>query len=351
MKFASKIYRQFVFTHEFFRFLMVDRVRIKKDNIILITGRRGQGKTTVALKLILGFNDLDKIQEYYNKEINAGKEEKDKVKHKLDKFTSFNMHEDMAFEKKALQDLCRETRMGFILADEAVTAVARRNAMTRSNKLLHEILTINRKNFNTIFFCLPSVEDFDVSILQYITCWIHVDGRGLACVMMPLAQSLFGRKSWDVDKMKKIYDKFIEDNPRTTNVPYWLFDNFRGYIKFSKLSKAIEEKYIKIAHEKKNRDSENNGEEKTIKKPRLDDVKTTLLKELATQIIEGKIKNPEEYYKYCGELEFKKDRLNREMNELLAQLGDGRTAIKAIRDNHAKAESKEEIFKNTRFKL
>ncbi len=239
---------------------------------------------------------------------------------------------------------------GFILADEAVTNAARRNSMSKPNKILHEVLTINRKNHNTVFFCLPSVEDFDLSILQYITCWIHIDDRGLACVLLPNSKSIFGRKNWDIDKMKKVYDKYLEDNPRATNVPYWLFDNFRGYIKFGKLSKAIEEKYLRIAHEKKNKDNEE-GESGKKKSPRLDENTTKLLKEIASKIMKGELKNSEDYYKYCGELEFKKERLNKEVNELLVAEGDGRTATKAIRDNHSKAQSKEEIMKNTRYKL
>ena len=289
-RFLSKIYRQFVFTHEFFRFLLVDRVMIEKDNIILVTGKRGDGKTTVSLKIVMGFDDLQKIEEFYNKEMNIGKEEK--VLYKLKDFTSFNIEEDMAFQRKELQRLCRELKRGFILADEAIVNVARRNAMTRANKILHEILTVNRKNYNTIFFCLPSIEDFDVSILQYVTCWIHIDDRGLACVLMPHTKSIFGRKTWDVERMKKIYDKFLEENPRTTTVPYWLFDNFRGYIQFGKLSKSIEEKYLEIANQKKNRNIEEEEDKLNVKKPRLDETKTNLLKDIANKLINVVLPTP-----------------------------------------------------------
>ncbi len=347
MKFSSKIYRRFVFTQNFFRFLLIDRVKIEKDNIVLVTGKRGSGKTTVALKTIMGFNDIQKIEEYYNKERNIGKEEK-KV-YKLKEITPFNMEDDMAFQRNELQTLCRETQRGFILADEAVVNVARRNAMTRANKILHEILTINRKNFNTIFFCLPSVEDFDVSILQYITCWIHVDDRGLACVLMPGAKSIFGRKTWDIDKMKKSYDKFLEENPRATTVPYWLFDNFRGYIKFGKLNKDVEEKYLKIAHDKKNRDTEEDDNGKSRMKPRIDETKMNLLNKITNKIVSGELTDTSDYYKYCGELDFKKDKLNKEINEILAKLGDGRTANKAIKENSNKKKIKEE--RTTRFRI
>lgn len=346
MKFSSKIYRRFVFTQNFFRFLLVDRVKIEKDNIILVTGSRGSGKSTIALKIIMGFNDIEKVETYYNLERNIGKEEK--KTYKLKEITPFNMEEDMAFQRNELQKLCRETKRGFILADEAVVNVARRQAMSKANKILHEILTINRKNFNTIFFCLPSVEDFDVAILQYITCWVHVEDRGLACVLMPGAKSIFGRKTWDIDKMKKTYDKFLEENPRATTVPYWLFDNFRGYIKFGKLNNDVEEKYLKIAHDKKNMDTEED-DASVKRKPRLDETTTKLLNEISEKIVSGEITDSANYYKYCGELDFSKTKLNKEINEILAKLGDGRTANKAIKENSDKKKVKEE--RTTRFRI
>lgn len=348
MKFSSKIYRRFIFSQDFFRFLLVDRVFIEKDNIVLITGARGSGKTSYSLRMITGFDNFRKIEEYYNKEANINK--KEKILYKLENYTSFVMEEHMAFQRKELQELCRSIKRGFVLADEAIVNVARRNAMSKANKILHEILTINRKNFNTIFFCLPSVEDFDISILQYITIWVHIDSRGLGCVMLPNAKSIFGRKTWDIDKMKKTYDKFLEENPRATQVPYWLFDNFRGYIKFGKLPKSLEERYLDIAHEKKNRDTKEEESNK-IKKPRLDDTKSKLLNEIADNLISGKIKDSADYYKYCGDLEFKKDRLNKEIAEILAKKGDGRTANKVIKENNDKYKAKKELIGSNRFKL
>ena len=217
--------------------------------------------------------------------------------------------------------------------------------MTKANKILHQIITINRKNFNTVFFCLPSIEDFDVSILQYVTHWIHIDDRGLAAILLPNPTSIFGRKKWDVDKMKKIYDKYLEDNPRSSQVPYWLFDNFRGYIRFKKLPKGIEEKYLSIAHKKKNAELEEAEKaEKKESKFKYTDNQQTILNKLAEDLIGGKINDSSDYYKYCGELEFNKSRLNSVIGELLAKLGDGRTASQVIRDTKR---NNEEVYQES----
>ena len=209
--------------------------------------------------------------------------------------------------------------------------------MTKANRLLHEVLTINRKNSNTVFFCLPSIEDFDLSILQYVTHWIHIDDRGLGCILMPESKSIFGKKTWDVDRMKKTYDKFLEDNPTVISVPYWLFDNFRGYIRFKKLTKLVEERYLKIAHEKKNVESDT--EETKKKELRIPKEKMDILYKLADRLIKGDLSDSAEYYSHCGEMGFKKDKLNREVNEILAKKGDGRTASRVLKENKEKEEA------------
>lgn len=344
MKYKSRIFNRFEFSHKFLRFLLVDRIVIKKDNLILITGKRGDGKTTLALKLILGFSNFEEIEEQYNKEINRKNEDKENKEVKLVGFKPFVLDKDMAFTRKGLQDLCKNTTRGFILADEAIVNAAKRNSMTKANKILHEVLTINRKNFNTIFFCLPSVEDFDVSILQYVTHWIHIDDRGIACVMLPDSKSIFGRKSWDIDKMKKIFDKFREENPNVVSVPYWLFNNFRGYLRFKALPQAIEEEYLSIANEKKNEDTQ---DEKKKEKPVevIPDAKKELLNKIVDELLEGKIVNTEDYYMYCGDLGFKRDKLNKEVAEILASRGDGRNAAKVMKANRDAIKAKEEKAK------
>lgn len=343
MKFKSKIFSRFELTQDFFRFLLVDRILIEKDNVVLVTGKRGDGKTSFALKSILGFYDMKRVEDLYNKEINRNSEEEKKVK--LEGFTPFDFNLDLVFTRKELEERCRNNRRGFVLADEAVVNAARRNAMSQANKILHQIITINRKNLNTLFFCMPSIEDFDVSILQYVTHWIHIDDRGLAVVMLPSSKTIFGRKNWDVDRMKKIYDKFLEEKPGLTSVPYWLFDNFRGYIRFRKLTAGIERKYLQIAHDKKNKEIEENEKAKANKeiKKTFTDEQEGILSKIIRDLKSGKIHDNADYYSYASTLGFTKDKLNREVNKLLIESGEGRTSNRIIQEN--KKKEKEEFEK------
>lgn len=327
---SSKIYSRFVFTHKFFRFLLIDRILDNKDNIVLITGKRGSGKTTLSIKQIMGFSDIEGNEEYYNQEKNISKDEK--VVYKLENFTPFNMENHMCFSKKELQDLWKNEKMAFILADEAVVNANRRNSMTKANKILMEIVTINRKNYNTIFFCMPSIEDFDLAILQYITHWIHIDERKLAAVLLPNPPSLFGRKSWDIDHMKKIYEKFVESNPTAPSVPYWLFSNFRGYMKFSAMSKNVEDKYLEIATNKKNRDNEE--EEKEVRpKRQLDEVKTKRIEEIVDKLIKGEIFTPEDLTAHSFGLGITDDKYKKEINKRLREIENPKTPTKIMKEN------------------
>ena len=334
MKYKARIFNKFEFTHNFLRFLLADRILFKKDNLVLVTGRRGSGKTTLALKIVIGFDKLKEIEEYYNKEANKGKEEI--KKYDLSTLKAFELENDMAFTRKKLQDLCRNTRHGFILADEAIVNTARRNAMTKANKILHEVLTINRKNANTVLFCLPSIEDFDISMLQYVTHWIHIHDRGVGAILLPEPRSIFGRKTWDVDRMKKVYEKFKEENPTIVQVPYWLFDNFRGYIRFGALRKDIEEKYLRIAHEEKNKDTEEELKKEEKPRQRLTDEKVKKINEIVEDLLSGKTVDTADYYANCAVLEFNRARLNREVTEILAKKGDGRNALRVIKENKEK---------------
>ncbi len=333
MKYPGKKYWKNIISMKDFRFLLVDRIEYDLCNNILITGDIGSGKSTFFIKVASGFEDIEKLEKNCNDCLMKGQEPI-----KLTGYTSFDMDRDVVYTIKSLQNSCMDNRKAIIGADEAVITLAKRNAMTRNNKQLHQIITIGRKNHNNLFLLLPSIEDVDTSILQYCSHWIHIDSRGLAVVFMPNPTSIFGKKRWDIDACRKTYEKLMENNPKMARPPYWCYSNFRGYMKFGKLSKRREEMYLELADRKKHEEAKKNMEKKP-KKNKLDDESEGKIKEITEKLMSGELSNSMEYYEYCTSLQFRKDKFNRLINDKLLLLGAGKTASKLLAENKGKKKS------------
>jgi len=88
MKYPQRIFKNVRIPQKEMRNLFLDRNQIKKDNLVIVSGRRGVGKTTLALKLAMGFTDTEKIQENYTK---SGREDI------LNNYTPFNIGKQFGF--------------------------------------------------------------------------------------------------------------------------------------------------------------------------------------------------------------------------------------------------------------
>jgi hypothetical protein len=267
----AKKYRWVTIPLYVFKEMIIGRRENEKDNVILVTGSRGDGKSTLTGKILFQFDNFDPFQSIvYTKE------------------TFFR-----ELKKKN----------GYVWADEGVVNASKGNVMTRANKMLHEAITINRDNYNVVFFLMPFVEDFDTKILQYVSCWIHIDSRGLGVLMLPSNKGLFGKRNWDIDAMKKLFDEFLKENQNVHHVPYWIFPNFRGYIKFGKLT--IQQKQIvdeiKTLRKNENLDKQNQ-EEVVIEVKELTNYKKYSSIKLAEMIMKGEIRDIEVFKMQCTEL-------------------------------------------------
>ena len=334
MKFPSKKYSGNFMSMKILRYFVVDREEQDKDNPILLSGGRGIGKSTFFVKFASGFEDIKKLEKNCNEHLMDGQKP-----FKLENYTPFSMERDIVYTVDELEKCCMENKKAVVGADEAVVSLSRRNSMTKVNKQLHRTMTINRKNNNTIFLLIPNIEDVDVQILQYCSMWIHIDSRGLAVVFLPNNSGIFGKKRWDLDNARKIHDKIKEDNPHISKIPYWIYSNFRGYVKFGKLSAEREERYLKLADEKKNLEAEKNKKAKE-KTPRIDTEKQGIIKSIAQKLINGEMSTTDEYYSNCGTLKFKKDKLNRAINDELLIMGEGMSAAKFLSKNRASKKTK-----------
>lgn len=269
--FPAKRYRWTVLPLFLIKEMLLDRRANEKDNVILVTGSRGDGKTTFTGKILFQFPDFEPFQSIvYTKE---------------------------GFFKQL------KTKNGYVWADEGVVVSAKGNVMTRANKMLFEALTINRDNFNIVFFLMPFVEDFDSKILQYCSMWVHIDSRGLGVVMLPSNKGLFGKRNWDIDAMKKLFDEFQKENIKANHMPYWVYPNFRGYVKFGKL-KPEQDKIVKEIKElRKNENLDKKSQEEVVIEVKdLDNYQKYSSKKIAELILKGELRSMENFKAICTEM-------------------------------------------------
>lgn len=256
----------------------------------------------------------------------------------LFQFPDFDPFESIVYTREAFFKQLKK-KFNFIWADEGVVMSAKGNVMTRANKMLFESLTINRDNFNIIFFLLPFVEDFDSKILQYCSAWVHVDSRGLGVLMLPSNKGLFGKRNWDLDAMKKLFDEFNKENKKAHHMPYWVYPNFRGYIKFGKLTVDQDTivKEIKTLRKNENLDKQTQEEVVIEVKELTNYQKHTNLK-LAEMVMKGEIRDIEVFKLQCADLKVDFETTINKCDSILKRNNTGKT-VRAILKGYEKEDS------------
>lgn len=292
--YPAKVYRWTNTPLYMIKEMLLGRRENEKDNVILVTGARGDGKSTFVGKVLFLFEDFDP-------------------------------YECMVYNKEKMFELIKK-KNGYIWADEAVVNAAKGNVMSRANKMLHEIVTINRDNYNILFFCMPFVEDFDSKILQYVSMWVHIDSRGLGVMMLPSNKGIFGKRNWDVDAMKKIFDEFHKENKGINHVPYWIYPNFRGYIRFAKLSKEQDKIVKEIKTLRKNENLDKQSQEEVVMEVKsLENYSKYSSKKLAEKVAKGEIRDYDSFKFNCEEMKLDPKQMEAKINTIFKRSGMTKT--------------------------
>ena len=175
-----------------------DRLR-NHSLIILITGKRGSGKTALGFKLLEVVRGKRKA--YY---LGEGK---------LPKFI------------KKVSDIKDVRNNSILLVDEAAITYSSRSSMKQSNKILGELMTIARhKNLSLIIITQNSAM-IDLNVMRLSDTIIFKEPS--------LLQSRFERKSI-LDLFRKAEEQFkkIESKDRKKHF-YVIDDEFEGILDFS----------------------------------------------------------------------------------------------------------------------
>ncbi len=196
----------------------------KYDANVGVSGKRGDGKSTLLFKI---FNSFKK--------------------------DGFNQEKQQEYSREKIINLLANQQFGFCWDDEAINSGYKRDFQHKGQKDMIKILTNYRDNFNIIGSAIPFFYSLDRDLRELIFLHIHVVERGIAVLLMPLEASIHSTDPWDTKTNIKIEQQ--ENNRMKANpnlkFRYHRFTTFVGYLYFGAMTPKQERRYLEIKKRKR----------------------------------------------------------------------------------------------------
>lgn len=253
----------------------------KYDCIIVISGNRGTGKSTLAYKLGL----------------NIG---------------GFNAQRDICFTREEVMNSLAKKVGKIIIADEMINVSFNRDFFESEQKDLIKMLNMYRDKKNILLACVPNFATLDKQFLGLTKIRIHVVRRGLA-VLHRQKPTQFGTDPWDIKRNEKIENMWYKKNKFKVN--YKALSTSFGLLTWNELTPIQEERYQKIKDKKRNEILLKKQEE--LKK---NDPERLFFENLLKRIKDGKINN-RVFDEICVTTLKSRDLVSRRLNKMLKDNG------------------------------
>jgi len=154
------------------------------DGTLAISGFVGEGKSTFAIPLLKAYYEVTTIKQF---------------KKLCEKFLVYN--------RKDLYRLATKEKGQFIIADESVNLLFRREWMKDNQIILLKAFDVCRDNQNIFVFNIPSFWALDSHTVQTrIRLWVHVDKQKFAHIFRPL-RGPFAMDVWARKWNEKLHEK------------------------------------------------------------------------------------------------------------------------------------------------
>jgi len=227
----SKMFVDYWWTHKALWSAMLERLKIEKDVMVLITGDTGSGKSHFA-----GMLAFKHAMEENNPVLNDGS-----------KMFVPNENFIISPEEFAYKMI---TKTGEVLwGDEFRRGANRRDWYSPINKAILDRKNTNRKLFNIYFLCMPFESEFDPKLAGHLHMWIWVR-RGVAEIYIKRS-GVKGGSGLNIQNILEREAKYLRENPKKTIVNPTIHPEYCGRIAFTKLSKKHEKLYKELVHAKK----------------------------------------------------------------------------------------------------
>jgi len=228
----SKEFRRFEISHKALWTAILKRLEIEKDNLIIVTGDTGTGKSSLVGNLCfkLGAETPNFVE---NDGSMMFEDEK-----------SFIIDPD-EFAVKMIHS------SGDILwVDESRDALSRRNWASKINKTIISRKNKNRKLRKVIFLLLPYEKEMDTEMVKHATLWIWVKKRGL-CEVFCRRSGIKGGQGLNIQEILKREERYFKENPKASMCPPEVHPEFIGRLCFGKLTANLQKRYDALVEMKK----------------------------------------------------------------------------------------------------
>ena len=211
---------------------MLERLRIEKDVLVIVTGDTGVGKSHFTGNLCFKHGATTD-----NFVLGDGSK-------------MFIPEEDFIIDPDEFA-VKMITKAGNVLwVDEARDGVSRRNWASKINKTIVSRKNKNRKLRKIVFLLLPYEREIDTQLVKHATIWIWVKSRGV-CEVFCKRSGIKGGSGLNIQGILDREEKFFKENPKATMAIPTIHPEFVGRIKFGALTANLEKQYNELVDVKR----------------------------------------------------------------------------------------------------
>jgi energy-coupling factor transporter ATP-binding protein EcfA2 len=265
----------------------LNRLKYKKDVFILITGKTGNGKSTITGKMNFRFAELED-----NFILNNG-----------EKMFIPEKHYIIDGDEFAYKMITEEGSS--LWYDEAREGSNRQGWYDKVNKAIKQRKNTNRKLFNIYWFCMPLESEFDPKLAAHLTVWIWVKkrkGNRAVCEVYVANNQKKGGKGLNIEAIIKREEKWEKENPKRTTIDPTIHPEYCGRLVFAPFTKDEEKRYNQLV---KLKSATGKYTEEELAKFGIESKKTDeeIAEAVAKDIVAGKIESKIEALERLREIE------------------------------------------------
>lgn len=259
----------------------LERLKIEKDVMVLVTGDTGSGKSHFVGNLCFKFGERE--ENFITKEGKMFMPEENFI---------IDPHE---FAYKMI------TKQGEVLwGDEFRRGANRRDWYSPINKAILDRKNVNRKLFNIYFLCMPYESEFDTKLAGHLHMWIWIR-RGVGEIYVKRS-GIKGGKGLNIQDILDREEKWLKENPKKTFVPPIIHPEYCGRVAFAKLTAGLKRRYDELVKIKK-ATGDLTDEEKVKYGIEITKEPKQIINEVIDKIKKGEIKTKREVWNSLEEID------------------------------------------------